>query len=39
MRWRGRNVYGGRGTAKRIAALLATLNLRNEKLRRKLIAY
>jgi UDP-hydrolysing UDP-N-acetyl-D-glucosamine 2-epimerase len=38
MHWRGKNVYGGRNTGKRIAAILASLKL-DERLRRKLIAY
>jgi GDP/UDP-N,N'-diacetylbacillosamine 2-epimerase (hydrolysing) len=37
-RWRGGNVYGGRETGKRIAAILASLRI-DERLRRKLIAY
>jgi GDP/UDP-N,N'-diacetylbacillosamine 2-epimerase (hydrolysing) len=38
MKWRGKNVYGGRNTGKRIAGVLASLQL-NQTLRRKLIAY
>jgi GDP/UDP-N,N'-diacetylbacillosamine 2-epimerase (hydrolysing) len=34
-----RNVYGGGGAAKRIADVLARLDLNDERLRRKLIAY
>jgi GDP/UDP-N,N'-diacetylbacillosamine 2-epimerase (hydrolysing) len=38
LRWRGKNVYAGRNTGKRIAAILGSLKV-NETLRRKLIAY
>jgi UDP-N-acetylglucosamine 2-epimerase len=34
-----RNVYGGGGAGKRIADVLARLDLSDERLRRKLIAY
>jgi GDP/UDP-N,N'-diacetylbacillosamine 2-epimerase (hydrolysing) len=37
-RWRGKNVYGGRDTGQRIAAVLALLRV-DRALRRKLIAY
>jgi GDP/UDP-N,N'-diacetylbacillosamine 2-epimerase (hydrolysing) len=38
IRRHGKNVYGGQGTGKRIAAILASLKI-NDRLRRKLIAY
>jgi UDP-hydrolysing UDP-N-acetyl-D-glucosamine 2-epimerase len=38
-RWRGRNLYGGKGTASRIARILAGLDLNNPRLKSKLIAY
>lgn len=36
--WRGKNVYGGRGTGKRIADALASITI-DQQLLRKLIAY
>lgn len=39
LRWRGRNVYGGKGTAQRITDILAALDLNRPSLRRKLISY
>ncbi|HMB95340.1 MAG TPA: UDP-N-acetylglucosamine 2-epimerase, partial [Tepidisphaeraceae bacterium] len=37
-RWDGSNVYGGDGTGRRIAAILAAIDL-DDRLKRKLIAY
>jgi UDP-N-acetylglucosamine 2-epimerase (non-hydrolysing)/GDP/UDP-N,N'-diacetylbacillosamine 2-epimerase (hydrolysing) len=37
--FRGRNVYGGGGAGRRIAEVLARLDLHDPRLRRKLIAY
>lgn len=39
LRWRGRNIYGGIGTAERVVSTLAQLDLHNPILRRKLISY
>jgi hypothetical protein len=38
-RWRGRNLYGGKGTASRIAHILAGLNPGAPRLKSKLICY
>ena len=38
-RFRGRNVYGGGGAGRKIADVLARLDLPDPRLRRKLIAY
>jgi UDP-hydrolysing UDP-N-acetyl-D-glucosamine 2-epimerase len=38
-RWRGRNPYGGKGTASRIAGVLAGLDLGDPRLKSKLICY
>jgi UDP-N-acetylglucosamine 2-epimerase (non-hydrolysing)/GDP/UDP-N,N'-diacetylbacillosamine 2-epimerase (hydrolysing) len=38
-RWRGRNVYGGQGVGRRMAAVLASLQFDDDRLRSKLIAY
>jgi GDP/UDP-N,N'-diacetylbacillosamine 2-epimerase (hydrolysing) len=39
VRFRGRNVYGGNDAAKRICSVLASIDLTDPRLRRKLIAY
>jgi UDP-N-acetylglucosamine 2-epimerase (non-hydrolysing)/GDP/UDP-N,N'-diacetylbacillosamine 2-epimerase (hydrolysing) len=39
IRWRGRNVYGGNDAVRRICSVLASVDLNDPRLRRKLIAY